>query len=344
MSKNRKSQGFLQKKGINISAKVYLIDAMGSIAFGLFSSLLIGTIFKTIGQQLNIDWLIEISTYTTQAQGAAMAVAVATALKAPPLVIFSSATVGVAGNALGGPLGVFIASIISIELGKLVSKETKIDIIVTPTVTILSGCLVAHYVGPIVSEIMYAFGDVINTATQMQPFLMGIIVSVVIGIVLTLPISSAALCIMLGISGLAGGAAVAGCSAQMVGFAVASYKENKLSGLISQGIGTSMLQVPNIVRKPAIWLTPIITSAITGPMATMIFKLTISSEFSVTAGMGTCGLVGPIGIISSMGAIPKVWTATIIICFVAPALISYALDSFFRKIGIVKFGDQKLDL
>lgn len=344
MAKTSSKQGFFERKNIEISLKRYFIDAMGNMALGLFASLLIGTILKTIGQQTNLPWLVEIADYTTQAQGAAMAVAIALALKAPPLVMFSCATVGVAGNALGGPLGALLATIVAAECGKVVSKETKVDIIVTPTVTILVGCAVAGYVGPFVSKVMYGFGEIINSATELQPLFMGMLVSVVVGVVLTLPISSAALCIMLGLSGLAGGAAVAGCSAQMVGFAVASYKENKIGGLLAQGLGTSMLQVPNIFRRPLIWLAPTLTAAITGPIATMIFKLEISSEMSVAAGMGTCGLVGPIGLLSSMGSNTNTWLGILVVCFVAPAMIAYAFDSAFRKLGFVKYGDQKLDL
>ncbi len=222
-------KGFLARKEIEISFKRYFIDAMGNMALGLFASLLIGTIFKTIGQQLNLPILVEISEITSLAQGASMAVAIAYALKAPPLVMFACVTVGIAGNSFGGPLGALISTIFATECGKLVSKETKVDIIVTPTVTILAGYTIASYIGPVVSKIMYSFGEVVNSATDMQPLFMGMLVSVIVGIVLTLPISSAALCIMLGISGLAGGAALAGCSAQMVGFAVASYRENKVS-------------------------------------------------------------------------------------------------------------------
>lgn len=342
MANSRK--GFFERKNIEISLKRYLIDAMGNMALGLFASLLIGTIMKTIGQQIDLPWLIEIADYTTQAQGAAMGIAIAWALKAPPLVLFSCATVGVAGNALGGPLGTLVATIVATECGKIVSKETKIDIIVTPTVTILVGCAVAGFIGPWVSKVMYAFGDVINNATEMQPLYMGVLVSVVVGVVLTLPISSAALCIMLGLSGLAGGAAVAGCSAQMIGFAVASYRENKVGGLLAQGLGTSMLQVPNIIRHPLIWLAPTLSAAITGPLATMVFKLQISSDLSVTAGMGTCGLVGPIGLLSSMGSNSNTWIGIFVVCFIAPAILSCAFDSAFRKLGFVKFGDQTLDL
>lgn len=337
-----KISDFFAKKGVVISLKTYFIDAMGSMALGLFASLLIGTIFKTIGQQFNLPWLLEVAGYATTASGAAIGFAVAHSLKAPPLVLFSSATVGICANAIGGPLGVFLSVIISTELGKLVSKETKVDILVTPTVSIITGCAFAFYVGKWISAIMTSFGQLINNATELEPLLMGILVSVILGIVLTLPISSAALCIMLGLSGLAGGAAVAGCCAQMVGFAVASIKENGVAGVVAQGLGTSMLQIPNIIRRPAIWLAPTITAAICGPLATMLFKLEVTPEFSVAAGMGTCGLVGPIGVFSSMGS--SSLAGIIVVCFIAPALLSYYLDMLFRKIGWVKDGDQKIEL
>lgn len=344
MTQEEKKVSFLKKKGVEISLKRYFIDAMGNMALGLFASLLIGTIFGTIGDELGIAWMIELKGYCSTAQGAAMAVAIAWALKAPPLVMFSCAAVGVAANTLGGPLGTLLATIVATEVGKLVSKETKIDILVTPTVTIIVGCAFAELVGPGVSAILYGFGAIVNAATEMQPFLMGILVAVVVGVVLTLPISSAALCIMLGLSGLAGGAAVAGCSAQMVGFAVASYQENKMGGLLAQGLGTSMLQVPNIFKNPAIWLAPTLTAAVCGPIATLVFQLQISPEISVAAGMGTCGLVGPIGLLTSMGSSMNTWMGILVVCFVAPAIISFGFNKLFRKIGLVKDGDQKLDL
>lgn len=336
-----KKVSFLQRKGVNISVKAYLIDAMGTMALGLFASLLIGTIFSTIGDKLAIPVMTEIATYAKGATGAAMGVAIAYALKAPALVMFSAAAVGVAGNTLGGPIGALISTIIATELGKIVSKETKVDIIITPAVTIISGSLVAMAVGPGVSAIMLGFGRIVMAATEMQPFLMGILVAVVVGIVLTLPISSAALCIMLELGGLAAGAATAGCCAQMVGFAVASFKENKTGGLFAQGLGTSMLQVPNIFKNPRIWLAPTLTAAITGPIATVVFKL---QNIPAGAGMGTSGLVGPIGVITAMGSSTNVWIGIIVVCFVAPAIISFAFDKLFRKIGWVKDGDQKLDL
>lgn len=332
---------FLERKNIQISFKRYFIDAMGSMAFGLFASLLIGTIFNTIGDELQIPWLIEVANYAKSATGGAMGASIAYALQAPPLVLFSALSVGIAGNALGGPVGAFLASIVGVEFGKLVSKETKVDIIVTPSVCIISGVAVAGLVGPFVSAIMQNLGHLINVATELQPFLMGIVVSVVVGMVLTLPISSASLCIILDLSGLAAGAATAGCCAQMVGFAVSSFRENGMGGLMAQGLGTSMLQVPNIMKNPRVWLAPTLTASITGPLATVIFKM---ENVAVSAGMGTAGLVGPIGVLGAMGNSPTTWLSIFIVCILAPALLSFAFDKLFRQMGLVKEGDLKLDL
>ena len=243
---------FLKRKNVNITVQTYLIDALGAMAFGLFASLLIGTIFGTLGRQLQIEIFNVIADYAKSATGAALGIAIAHALKAPQLVLFSAATVGIAGNALGGPVGALVATIVAAELGKIVSRETRLDIIVTPGITIISGVLVAQFVGPGVAQFMNWFGNLVKTATEMQPFIMGILVSVLIGIALTLPISSAAICIALSLDGLAGGAATAGCCAQMIGFAVMSYRENKVGGLMAQGLGTSMLQMGNIVLNPRI--------------------------------------------------------------------------------------------
>ena len=261
-----KFKEFLKKKEVNISAKAYFLDALGAMAFGLFASLLMGTIFTTLGDKLNLPILLEIAKYAKQATGAAIGVAIAFSLKAPSLVLFSATVCGIAGNALGGPVGAYIAAVISTELGKIVSKETKIDILVTPSVVIISGVLLAMFVGPGINAFMEAFGRFIENATELRPFLMGIIVSVSVGMALTLPISSAALCIAIGLSGIAAGAATAGCCAQMVGFAVMSFKENHWGGLISQGIGTSMLQMPNIIKNPLTWIPPTLAAAITGPI------------------------------------------------------------------------------
>lgn len=347
---------FLKKKNIEFSAKRYGIDALGAMAQGLFASLLIGTIISTLGQQLGIEILVTIGNYAKAATGAAMAISIGFALQAPSLVLFSLAAVGMAANELGGaggPLAVLIVTIIAAEFGKLVSKETKVDIIVTPAVTIGIGVLLSIGCAPAIGKAASAVGNAIMWATELQPLLMGIIVSVVVGIALTLPISSAAICAALSLTGLAGGAAVAGCCAQMIGFAVMSYKENKIGGLLAQGIGTSMLQMGNIVKKPVIWLPPIITSAITGPIATCVFKLRMNGA-AVSSGMGTCGLVGQIGVYTgwindiaegTKNAITAMdWIGLIMISFVLPAILTWAIGELFRKKGIIKENDLKLDL
>lgn len=347
---------FLKRKDIELSFKRYFIDAMGAMAQGLFASLLIGTIISTIGQQFGIETLVSIGTYAKSATGAAMAVAIGYALKAPQLVLFSLLAVGAASNELGGaggPLAVLIIAIISAEFGKAVSKETKIDIIVTPLVTIIIGVLLSMAIAPFIGRVASSVGAAVMWATEQQPFIMGILVSVIIGIALTLPISSAAICAALGLTGLAGGAALAGCCANMVGFAVMSFKENKLGGLLAQGIGTSMLQMGNIVKKPIIWLPPIITSAITGPLSTCLFKLQMNGA-AVSSGMGTCGLVGQIGVYTGWladiqnGLKASItafdWIGLILISFVLPAIITWILGTIFRKAGLIKDNDLKLDL
>lgn len=319
---------------------------MGSMALGLFASLLIGTILSTVADKLSLAWLKDIASFASQATGPSMAVAIGLALKAPPLVLFSLCAVGVGANSLGGPLGTLICAVIAAELGKLVSKETKVDILVTPTVTIVSGLLIARLAGPGVSAVMTAFGNMIMHATDMHPFFMGIIVSVLVGIALTLPISSAAICASFGAAGLiglAGGAATAGCCAQMVGFAVMSFKENRWSGIVAQGLGTSMLQMGNIVKNPLIWLPPTIVSAITGPMATCLFKM--ENGVGVASGMGTCGLVGPIGVMASEGfGSPMSWIGMLLICIVIPAVLTPLVALPFRRLGWIKPGDLKLEL
>ena len=350
---------FLKRKNIEISAKRYGIDALGAMAQGLFCSLLIGTIIKTLGQQLSIQYLIDIGTYATAVSGPAMAVAIGYALKADPMVLFSLAAVGWAANAeggAGGPLAVLIIAIIAAECGKAVSKETKIDILVTPGVTILVGVALAKLIAPPIGAGASAFGNMIDQATRLQPFWMGIAVSVLVGVALTLPISSAAICHVLKLTGLAGGAAVAGCCAQMVGFAVMSFRENRWGGLVSQGLGTSMLQMPNIVRNPRIWIPATLASAITGPIATCIFGLEMNGA-AINSGMGTCGLCGPIGIWTgwlapSEDALAKGaaaitptgvdWLGMILICFVLPALLSWIFCEICRKLGWIKEGDLLL--
>lgn len=349
-------KAFLKRKNIEISAKRYGIDALGAMAQGLFCSLLIGTIIKTLGQQLSIQYLIDIGAYAMSVSGPAMSVAIGYALKADPMVLFSLAAVGWAANAeggAGGPLAVLIIAIIAAECGKMVSKETKVDILVTPGVTILIGVALAKLIAPPIGTVASAFGLVIDNATKLQPFWMGIAVSVLVGIALTLPISSAAICSVLGLTGLAGGAAVAGCCAQMVGFAVMSFKENRWGGLISQGIGTSMLQMPNIVKNPRIWIPPTLASAITGPIATCVFHLQMNDPAGgVASGMGTCGFVGQIGVWSgwvndvALGVkaaiTPFDWLGMALICFILPAILSWFFCEMLRKIGWIREGDLVL--
>ena len=360
-----KVKAFLKRKNIVFSAKRYGIDALGAMAQGLFCSLLIGTILNTLGSQFHIGFLTAqiaekvpytVGGLTSFMSGPAMAIAIGYALQAPPLVLFSLAAVGYACNLLGGaggPLAVLFVAIIAAECGKAVSKETKIDILVTPIVTTLIGVGAAYIIAPPIGTAASAFGMVIMKATELQPFLMGILVSVIVGIALTLPISSAAICAALSLTGLAGGAAVAGCCAQMIGFAVMSFKENKVGGLVAQGIGTSMLQMGNIVKNPKIWIPPILTSAITGPVATCIFKMRMDGA-AVSSGMGTCGLVGQIGVYTgwvndiaegTKAAITAFdWIGLLLICFVLPAVLTWIFGELFRKKGWIKENDLKLDL
>ena len=356
---------FLERKNIVISGKRYGIDALGAMAQGLFCSLLIGTIVKTLGQQLNIPFLVEMGGYCSAMSGPAMAVAIGYALQAPTLVLFSLATVGYAANALGsttlsgaagagGPLAVLVIAIAAAECGKAVSKETKVDILVTPLVTIFAGVSLSALIAPAIGTAASSVGGFVEWATVLQPFLMGILVSVSVGIALTLPISSAAICAALGLSGLAGGAAVAGCCAQMVGFAVLSFKENRWGGLISQGLGTSMLQMGNIVKNPRIWIPPTLAAAITGPIATCVFRFQMNDPSGgVASGMGTCGMVGPIGVYAgwvhdvATGVKDSItgmdWLAMALICIILPAVLTWLIGIPCRKLGWIKDGDLKLD-
>ena len=302
-------KAFLKRKDIEISLRRYGIDALGAMAQGLFCSLLIGTILNTLGSQTGVEIFSTVGGYATAVSGPAMAVAIGYALKCPPLVLFSLAAVGWASNDLGGaggPLAVLIIAIVAAELGKAVSKETPIDILVTPLVTIFTGVALAAAIAPPIGVGAGYVGDLIEWAMELQPFWMGILVSALVGIALTLPISSAAICQVLTLTGLSGGAALAGCCANMVGFAVMSFRENRWGGLISQGLGTSMLQMGNIVKNPLIWLPAIITSMITGPTA-------------------------------------MDWLGLVLICFVLPAVICWAFGLFFRRIGWIREGDLKLN-
>lgn len=353
---------YMKEQNIEFSWNRIGIQALGGMAHGLFASLLIGTIINTIGMFVPGvvgEFLAEISGYTKAIQGAAMAIAIGYSVGAAPYVLYSLATVGFAANSLGGaggPLAVYFIALIAIFFGKLVSKRTPVDLIVTPLVTIVIGVLVARFLAPPIGAAAIWLGNIIMWATEQQPFIMGILVSAIVGVILTLPISSAAVCAALGLVGMAGGAAVAGCCAHMVGFAVCSYRENKLNGLAAIGIGTSMLLVPNLLKKPILWIPPVIASIITGPIATCIFRLQMNGP-PISSGMGTCGLVGPIGVVTGwlspseaavnagMSAIsPGVmdWIGLLLICIVLPAVISLAVSEFMRKRGWIASGDYKL--
>ena len=348
------------KETVKKYAKRYFIDAMSAMAHGLFASLLIGTILCALGMIPGLSVLDTVGNGAKSVAGPAMAVAIAFSLKADPLVIYSCAAVGALANTqggAGGPLAVFFIAIAAAEVGMLVSKRTKVDILVTPFVTLLVGGLLAVWIAPCLGMLAELIKTFISWATLQQPLLMGVVVSVIVGMTLTLPISSAAICASLGLSGmltgdvglaLAGGAAVAGCCAQMVGFAVMSFKENKWGGLVSQGIGTSMLQMPNIMRNPRIWIPATLTSAITGPLATCVFRMQMYGA-AINSGMGTCGLLGPIGIIlgwlggeypSSVGAVD--WIGLVLICFLLPATLSLLFSELLYKIKWIKPGDLTL--
>lgn len=374
---------------MNRYVKRYLIDAMSGMAQGLFASLLVGTIIRTLGQQLLrlgvnpvFQFLVDAGAFCCEGHvvGAAMAVGIGFAMGVHGLVLFSLITVGATANTLGGaggPLAVLIIAIAAAEVGMLVSKKTKVDILVTPIVTIITGVLIsvlcAKYIGIGASWV----GKLIMLTTELHPFVMGIFVSVVVGIALTLPISSAAICAALGLTGLAGGAAVAGCCAQMIGFAILSFKENRWGGLLSQGLGTSMLQMPNIIKNPKVWIAPIAASAVTGPIATCVFGMTMNGA-AVSSGMGTCGLVGQIGVITGWfnpsqqavnWAVHKAekagmaadqiaqitqeslainpgfaqWLGLLLVCFILPGVICWGLGKLFRQIGWINDGDLALE-
>lgn len=324
--------------------KRYLIDAMGAMAYGLFASLIIGTILGQFATFPGLSFLGDLATVlkTTTVYGAAIGAAVAWGLKSDPLVMFSAAGAGAVGCVAGGPLGAFLAAVVGTELGQIVSKKTPVDIVVTPLVTVITGGLVGQFTGPYITDFMTWLGDIINYATDLMPLPMGIIVAVVVGMVLTLPISSAALCVMLGLSGLAGGAATAGCCAQMLGFAVISYRDNGFSGLISQGIGTSMLQVPNIVRRPLIWVAPTVAGAVAGAVSTTLFRMT---NVPAGAGMGTSGLVGVLTTYGDMagdvGAAAAMF-GILVVDILIPIVVALGVDRIMRRLGWVKKGDMRL--
>lgn len=358
MTENKKDkESFFKKKDIEISVKRYLQDALSAMALGLFASLLIGVIFDTIGVQTAnafgenaiSDFFIEVGGIAKTYMGAAIGVAVAWSLKAPPLVLFTSVVTGMMGATMtgfgievsGGPAGAFIAVALGAEFGKMVSKETKVDILVTPAVTLVVGAAASKLVGPAIGWCMLRLGDLIMTATEWQPFVFGIVISVIVGLALTAPISSAALCIMMDLTGLAAGAATVGCCAQMVGFAVASYRENGVGGLVAQGLGTSMLQVSNIIKNPWILLPATLAGAIIGPLSTCVFKMT---NIAVGAGMGTSGLVGQIGTFNDMGFTFDTLWKVLLLQIALPAVLTLIIDKILRKTGKIKDGDYKLEL
>ena len=356
VNKHKNVHEYLHSKGVSLSPRTYFVDAMSAMALGLFASLLMGTILEKVALLDALSFVGIIARYAKAATGAIIGIAIANALKAPTLVMLASGVVGLCGNDMttlitagdgaarsvsAGPAGAFLCVLLACEIGKLVSGETKVDIIVTPAVTLTVGLAVAMLVCPAVAYAMYWIGYFIDYATTIMPFFMGIVISVVVGIILTLPISSAAVCSMIGITGIAGGAAVAGCCAQMVGFAVASFRENKWGGVVAQGIGTSMLQMGNIVKKPIVWLPAIFAAAVTGPVSTCIFKLECTG---VSAGMGTCGFVGPIGVFTDMSFTSTSVFGVLTVCIILPAVLSFVFSEIMRKLGYIEFGDLKLDL
>lgn len=336
-------KNFLLKKDIQISAKRYFIDAMGAMAYGLFATLLVGTILKTIGEELDISFLTDIVwPVANHATGPAIALAIAYSLRAPQLVLFSSAVIGIAAYQLGGPLGVFIATIVAVEVGKMVAGETRIDIVITPIITVLVGVILAQIIGPSVQQMMKWIGEIIIFSTDSNPLIMGVVIAVIVGMVLTLPISSAALCLMLELDGSAAGAATIGCCAQMIGFATISFKDNGLKGVLAQGLGTSMLQVPNIYKNWKIWIPPTLASAIIGPIAIIYFNM---ENTALESGMGSCGLVGQIGTFNAMKSkydTSYILTSILILQIIAPAIISYLIYIFMKKKNWIKDGDMKL--
>lgn len=343
------------------------IDGLSGMALGLFATLIIGTIADQIGQLVGGrpgEYISLVASVAKGLMGAGIGVGISYKYRSTPLVSVSAAVAGmvgafaskiiageiIVGGALtlsgpGEPLGAFIAALVAIEVGNLVTGKTSVDILVTPLVTITSGSVVGLVVGPPISKLMTLLGNAINWGTEQQPIIMGIVVSVLMGMILTLPISSAALGVILGLSGIAAGAATVGCCTQMIGFAVASYRENKLGGLIAQGLGTSMLQVPNIMRRPLIWVPPTLASAILGPISSAVLKMTSNPTGS---GMGTSGLVGQFMTYQTMtgeGVSSVVVLIEIFVMhFILPAALTLVISEFMRKKNWIKFGDMKLDL
>lgn len=327
----------------------YIVKVLNGMALGLFASLIIGLILKQVGSKLGINLLVQFGQVSQYIMGPAIGAGVAYSIGTSPLGIIASAITGAIGAgtvtflngvvvlSIGEPVGALVASLIGAEFSKLIQGRTKVDIVIVPAGTIIIGGLVGNYIAPLIAQMMLLLGNFINIATELKPVPMGILLSVVMGMILTLPISSAALAISLGLSGLAAGAATVGCACQMIGFAVASYRENKIEGLIAQGLGTSMLQISNIVKNPKIWIPSIISSAILGPISTVLFKM---ENNKVGAGMGTSGLVGQFGTLEVMGN--EGVLGIIILHFILPAVISLVISEYMRKKGLIKFGDMKI--
>ena len=340
------------KKGF----REYITKALNGMALGLFASLIIGLILKQIGDFTGLEKLIDLGRVAQFMMGPAIGAAVAHSLGAPPLGIFASLVAGTIGAgtiaqgeggafivSIGEPAGSFIAALIAGEFSKLISGKTKVDIVLVPAATIIVGGLVGVFISPVIAGIMRELGEVINRATKLQPIPMGIIIASLMGMILTLPISSAALAISLGLNGLAAGASVVGCSAQMIGFAIASYRENGIGGLVAQGLGTSMLQVPNIIKNPLIWIPPTLTSIILGPLSTYVFKM---ENNSIGAGMGTSGLVGQFGTVAAMSdkaPISRIFISMGLLHFILPAVLTLIISEYMRKKGYIKYGDMKIN-
>ncbi len=334
-------KAFLEKKNIKISFKRYVIDSLNAMAIGLFGSLIIGLVLKNIGHWIDYQPLVECGLMAQKATGVAIAVAIAYTLEAPALVLVAATAVGLVANTMGGVVGTLIATMFAVEIGKLVSKTTSVDILVTPATTLIVGMSVAYVLGEPIRLGMLELGNFIEAMTELRPFMMSILLAVVMGMLLTLPISSAAIAISLSLSGEAGGAATIGCAAQMIGFAVISFRDNNIGGVISQGLGTSMLQIPNIIRNPKIWLPSIVSSAIIAPIAIVLFNM---KNVPTGSGMGTSGLVGQIGTIEAMGNSTDVIIQILMFHFVAPAVLSYLVYLLLLKIGWIKKGDLKLNI
>lgn len=329
-------RAFLARRDIEFSLRRYGVEALNYMTLGLFGSLVIGLILKSLGNWLALPWLVETGSMAQQSMGAALGVAVAYGLKGSPIVIFASAAIGLAAAKLGGPVGAFVAVALATEASKLVSKTTPIDIILTPATALVVGFAVAHGLSPLIGSAFAATGEAIEWAMQLQPFLMSVVIAVVMGMILTGPTSSAALAISLELDGLAGGAATVGCCAQMVGFAVMSYRENGSAGLLSQGLGTSMLQLPNIVKNPRIWIPPTLAAALLGPLATLGFGM---RNVATASGMGNSGLVGQVGTLEAMGTGASVWLAIALLHFLLPAVLTFFIALPLRRLGWIKPGD-----